>query len=114
MLWVMMCLVSVLPGRAHHTQVKLILGILPSLNKLSASPNTVKQNLILLCSSEDEAEAAMSNLQKEKITSTSKELEAFQHKMSKDEGACMVTLEKIADAVEQDLKTKAQKGTKTK
>ena len=50
-------LVSVLPGRTHHTQVKLILGILPSLNKLSASPNTVKQNLILLCSSEDEAEA---------------------------------------------------------
>ena len=96
MLWVMMCLVSVLPGRTHHTQVKLILGILPSLNKLSASPNTIKQNLILLCSSEDEAEAAMSNLQKEKITSTSKELESFQHKMSKDEGACMVTLEKLS------------------
>ena len=74
MIWVMMCLVSVLPERAHHTQVKLILGILPSLNKLSASPSTVKQNLILLCSSEHEAEAAMSRLQKEKITSTSKEL----------------------------------------
>ena len=110
----MMCLVSVLPGRTHHTQVKLILGILPSLNKLSASPNTVKQNLILLCSSEDEAEAAMSNLQKGKITSTSKELEAFQHRMSKDEDACMVQLAEIADAVEQDLKAKAQKGTKTK
>jgi len=109
MIWVMMCLVSVLPERAHHTQVKLILGILPSLNKLSASPSTVKQNLILLCSNEDEAEAAMSNLQKGKITSTSKELEAFQQMLSKDEGACMVQLEEIADAVVKDLKAKAEK-----
>ena len=85
--------------------VRLILGILHRLNEMAASPSTVKQNLLLVCS-EDEAEMAASRLQRANITSTSKKLEAFQRRLGKVEGVCMKELEKVADAVQQDLKLK--------
>ena len=52
----------------------------------------------------------MSRLQKEKITSSSKELEVFQQELSKDEGKCRGELETIADEVEKDLKNRKTKG----
>jgi len=88
--------------------VELILDILSVLNELAASPSSVKQNLILLCSSEDEAELASSWLHKEKITCGAKELEEFQDKLSQgDAGLSM--LQDIAKNVVLEFE-KRQKG----
>ena len=87
--------------------VKLIFDILPRLNEMSASPSTVKQNLILLCSSEDLAEMTMARLQQENITTSPKDLEKFQLDLIVDEAASKNRLDKIA----QDISPKTNKQT---
>jgi len=87
--------------------VEHILDILSVLNELAASPSSIKQNLILLCPSEDEAELFSSRLRLE-ITSSAKHLEEFQNKLNQDDSG-LSKLKVIVKDVVKDLKNRLAK-----